>query len=203
MTSIKLSLLAVLYLCLFNKVTFADELNLIKIDEGPEISNSLVSSSFEIFRYSKPKREDMKTLCNLGVAEVMVLSGTADEHEFKYQDECPTLKVIYNVEQDSKEPLSAKFLTQFDNWITEAQLKGKKIAFRCECGCHRTGRLAAYYQMKYQRLGLSDALVLMHEYGKHMWLKTYLIPQVRDLYAFIKGRPCREEDKYCVNRNEI
>ncbi|MFN8370212.1 MAG: dual specificity protein phosphatase family protein [Bacteriovoracaceae bacterium] len=201
MDSLKLFLLFTITLFLSSQISYAGELNLIKIDEGPEANNLTESSDFELFRYSKPTRDDLKTLCKLGIEEVMVLSGTAEEYELKNQDVCPQLKVVYNQEQESKIPLTAKFLNFFDNWVMEAKAKGKKIAFRCECGCHRTGRLAAYYQMKYQRLGLRDALVLMNEYGKHMWAKPYLDNQVRDLYAYIRNQPCKEEEKYCVNRD--
>ncbi len=131
----------------------------------------------------------------------MVLSGTANKHEYKYQTECPTLKVVYNEEQSTTVPVSARFLSFFDNWVGEAKAEGKKIAFRCECGCHRTGRLAAYYQMKYQKLTTADATVIMMKHGKFMWTQPQLVPQVRDLSSYIGGQPCEEREKYCVIRD--
>ncbi|MFN8369122.1 MAG: dual specificity protein phosphatase family protein [Bacteriovoracaceae bacterium] len=170
------------------------ENNLHLIDSDP-------TTGFAIYRYSKPDKNDMKMLCDLGIEEVVVLSGTATKHEYKYQTECPTLKVVYNEEQSTKVPVTAQFLTFFDSWVEDAKVTGKKIAFRCECGCHRTGRLAAYYQMKYQKLTTNDATVIMMKHGKWMWTQPQLVPQVRDLANFIQEKPCEESEKYCVIRD--
>ncbi len=172
---------------------YADN-NIHLIDQDP-------TTGFAIYRFSEPDKKDMKMLCDLGIDEVMVLSGNADTHEFKYQDKCPTLKVIYNEDQSAKVPLTGSFLRFFDNWVAESKVKGKKIAFRCECGCHRTGRLAAYYQMKYQNITPADALAIMNKHGKYMWLHPQLEPQVYDLSNFIKETPCNDSKKYCVVRD--
>ncbi|MEK6626933.1 MAG: hypothetical protein AABY86_18355 [Bdellovibrionota bacterium] len=158
------------------------------------------NSGFAIFRYSKPSRQDVRMLCNLGVAEVMVLSGTAGEHEMRYNQECPSLKVIYNFKQGADLPVTTDFLKFFDSWVSEARATGKRIAFRCECGCHRTGRLAAYYQMKYQGLTPADAIAVMLKHGKYMIFHPQLKPQVRDLKDVIDGLPCRQKSKHCVIR---
>jgi protein-tyrosine phosphatase len=155
-------------------------------------------TGYALYRMSKPDAEDMRLLCALGVKEMMVLSGTAAKHEIKYQKECPSLKVIYNVKQDEKIPLSRRFLRHFDDWVQDAHAKGRKIAFRCECGCHRTGRLAAYYQIKYQGLSLEDAKVIMTDHGKWMAFFPFIYKQVDALFDFIRASPCSTKLRYCV-----
>jgi hypothetical protein len=175
---------------LFVAASVASANNLHLIESNP--------NGFAIYRTSKPDAKDMRELCRIGVQEMMVLSGDAEKHEFKYQSECPTLKVIYNEDQHVDIPVTADFLHFFDKWVADAQTHGKKIAFRCQCGCHRTGRLAAYYQMKYQNLTLEDAQAIMDEHGKFMWLHGQLKPQTQALYDYIKGEPCSVDEKYCV-----
>ena len=157
-------------------------------------------NGFGIYRYGQPSRDDVREMCDRGIEEVMVLSGNADDHEFKYQDECPGLKVVYNIKQNAKVPMTTDFLNQFDQWVAEAKASGKKIAFRCACGCHRTGRLAAYYQLKYQHLALTDTLALMKKHGKYMFLHPQLIPQVADINDYLRGRPCSQKSKHCIIR---
>ena len=166
--------------------------NLHLIDSDP--------NGFAIYRYGKPGQLGVRELCALGVEEVMVLSGTAQTQELLYQQECPRLKVVYNVNQTVNVPLTPKFLADFDRWVQEAQVSGKKIAFRCECGCHRTGRLAAYYKMKYQSFNAFDAIIDMLMMGKYMYLFPQLIPQVLDLRDYIDGLACRQKFPFCVPR---
>jgi protein-tyrosine phosphatase len=168
----------------------ADNLHLIDSSE---------TSGFAIYRSGAPSKKDMADYCKHGIQEMMVLSGDAKDHEFKYQSECPTLRVIYDVKQDGNIPLDQKFLDYFDHWVQDAQATGKKIVFRCQCGCHRTGRLAAYYQMKYQNNTSEDAIAIMNTHGKFMLFHPELRPQVLALEDEIKGRPCTQKKKYCVN----
>jgi hypothetical protein len=155
-------------------------------------------SGFAIYRISAPNYGDMKELCNLGVEEIIVLSGNAQDYEYKYESACPSLKVVYNEKQKAKIPVTKNFLTFFDEWVSEAKRTGKKIAFRCNCGCHRTGRLAAYYQMKYQRLTVGDATVLMKKHGKYMIFFRFLNNQLIALEEYIKNQACSQGKKYCV-----
>ncbi len=183
----KLSL--ILGLLLFSGQVFAgNNIHLIDSDD----------SGFAIYRTSRPSAKDMELFCKLGIQEMMVLSGSAEDHEWKYQSKCPTLKVIYNEAQNAKVPMTASFLADFDSWVEQAKATGKKIAFRCSCGCHRTGRLAAYYQMKYQNLTASDAIVVMKKWGKYMFLHPQLKPQVYALEDHINGRLCSTKAKHCV-----
>ncbi|MDZ4676349.1 MAG: dual specificity protein phosphatase family protein [Oligoflexia bacterium] len=165
--------------------------NLHLIDSNP-------TTGFAIYRTSRPSEKDMKEFCKLGIQEMTVLSGTAEKYEFKHQGACPTLKVVYNESQSAKIPMSESFLRDFDNWVKDAQAQGKKIAFRCSCGCHRTGRLAAYYQMKYQGLSVKEATDVMYDLGKWMFLHRQLKPQVQALNDYIHGRPCSVKEKHCV-----
>lgn len=156
------------------------------------------TNGFGIYRYGAPSRSDIREMCQKGIQEVMVLSGNAEDRELKYQQECPTLKVIYNYQQNAKKPVTSDFLNFFDQWVEEAKAQGKKIAFRCSCGCHRTGRLAAYYQMKYQKVTVKDAITIMYKHGKYMFMHPQLRPQVRALKNFIDGVACTQKEKFCV-----
>ncbi len=158
-------------------------------------------NGFRMYRSGVPNRSDLREWNELGVQEIAVLSGDADEHEFEYPHLVPDLEVVYNKKQDSSEPLSAEFLEWFDSWVQEARREGKVIAFRCRCGCHRTGRVAAYYQMKYQHLDADEAIAVMNEHGKRMFLHRHLGPQVRALADYIHGRPCSQEPEYCVRED--
>lgn len=170
---------------------FAGENNLHLIEQD-------IDTGFSIYRTSRPSYEDIEELCKIGVQEIAVLSGDAEQREFKYQSACPGLKVVYNTKQSAKEPLSKSFLVWFDSWVKEAQETGKKIAFRCICGCHRTGRLAAYYQMKYQNLTANDALSIMKKHGKFMIFFKFLDPQVYALKDYIMKRECSKSKEHCV-----
>ncbi len=186
-----MKLFTLLFLALYLSLAFAAEPNnLHLIQKTP--------NGYALYRASKPYAEDMKTFCKLGITEMMVLSGSAEEHEFKYQRFCPTLKVIYNVAQDARTPLQAGFLNSFDKWVQSSQAAGKKIAFRCECGCHRTGRLAAYYEMKYKGLTLDQALSNMNRLGRYMHVFPELPFQVKSMQDFMRERPCSVDKKYCV-----
>ncbi len=157
-------------------------------------------NGFEIFRYGLPSKLGVQELCLRGIKEVMILSGNAGNFEWKYKEFCPGLKVVYNIKQTTETTLSPEFLQFFDEWVENAQKSGKKIAFRCDCGCHRTGRLAAYYQMKYQNLNDTQAIEEMNKNGFFMKYYPELIPQVRDLYSYIQGLPCTEAPQYCISR---
>ena len=169
--------------------------NLWLVDEDPE-------SGFAVYRSGVPDEDDLRRFCELGIAEIAVLSGDGDEHEGRYRRACPTLRVVYDHPQDVDCPLTAEFLAAFDRWVGEARAAGRKIAFRCRWGSHRTGRLAAYYQMKHRRRPLDETLALMRERGSFMWWYWgRLEPQVVALGNYIDGRPCElrgRDRKFCV-----
>ena len=172
--------------------SFAKNLQLIQED---------VNSGFAIYRTGKPSYSDMKELCKKGITEIAVLSGNAADYEFENRRACPSLKVVFNEKTSSKVALTTSFLEWFDNWVEEAKRTGKKIAFRCNCGCHRTGRLAAYYQMKYQNITSTDAWVILKKHGKWMFFHKKLIYQIRALEDYIQGRECTQNSRYCVKED--
>ncbi len=184
-----MKLLSVLFFILTSySVQAANNLHL--VDSAP--------NGYAMYRASVPDAADIKTFCNLGISEIMVLSGNAEEAEFKYQAACPSLRVVYNKKQSAKIPLDRNFLEAFDKWVESSQAAGRKIAIRCQCGCHRTGRLAAYYEMKFKSLGVAQALANMNRLGKYMYLFPGLVPQVRSLEDYIYGRGCSVAPNYCV-----
>jgi protein-tyrosine phosphatase len=157
-------------------------------------------NGFAIYRSGRPETcEEVAEYCKLGIAEIAVLAGNADENEDECEDACPTLEVVYDEKQDSHEPVSDHFLEWFDEWVDEARSQGKKIAIRCNCGCHRTGRLAAYYQMKYQNVPMEEAIETMYRLGRYWALHRDLAPQVRALKDYIDGKPCSQAEQYCVD----
>ena len=169
--------------------------NLWLIDEDPE-------SGFALYRSGVPDEADVRRLCELGIEEMVVLSGNGAEHEARHRRACPELRVVYDHRQDVDCALTATFLADFDRWVDEAREEGRKIAFRCNCGCHRTGRLAAYYQMKHRGASIDEALALMNERGKRMWwYRSRLGPQVAALRSYIDGQGCELEGRrrrFCV-----
>jgi hypothetical protein len=159
-------------------------------------------NGFRIYRSGIPSEADMREFARLGVEEIAVLSGDARRREARHRRAAPMLEVVYDEKQDVRRPLTASFLRWFDEWVETARREGKVIAFRCRCGCHRTGRLAAYYQMKYQGLTADEAIAVMNELGRNMFLHPELEPQVRALEDFIHGRPCSRGEQYCVSADE-
>lgn len=166
--------------------TAAGAKNLHLIDSAP--------NGFKIYRYGQPSGKEFMEMKLLGIREVMILSGDGYK---KSNEQERGFEVIYNERQSDDIPVTKEFLGFFDAWVADAKKNGKSIAFRCECGCHRTGRLAAYYQMKYQGLEADDAIAIMDEYGSLMFLHRALYPQVRALKNLIEGKECGEDLKYC------
>jgi len=149
-------------------------------------------NGFALFRAGEPGRSGIEEFKRLGITEIAVLAGNAESNEYKYIDIHPDLKVVYNEEQETDTPPSDEFLDWFDGWIDSARREGRRIAIRCNCGCHRTGRLAAYYQMKWQNLSYQDAIILMKAHGKRMGFYPYLNNQVRMLHQRILNQRARE-----------
>ena len=161
----------------------------------------LIDSSpngFEIYRSSVPSTQDVREWCAMGIQEVYVLSGDAEAHELTHPEACPSLKIVYNHVQKAKIPLTPEFLDQFDQWVRDAQTQGKKILFRCSCGCHRTGRLAAYYRMKYNGWNTSHAYAELKHLAKWMLFYPFLKGEVRALGDYVQGKECGQKAKYCV-----
>jgi hypothetical protein len=206
--------------------------------------------NFSIYRTGKPDFVQFEHMvCDLGITETYVLSNNGNEVEEAWNDkelsegrckekfiekhfdkvthkEVTVLKrpmVVNTFAQNvKKHTLTAGFLKQFDDWVKKAQTSGKKIAFRCNCGCHRTGRVAAYYEMAYmgkvpgdkhdpdsavaelfddahQKTGdilkdlAKDAYWSLDGVGRSLKF------QVQALYDFIHKVPCSTKEKFCVD----
>ncbi|MFO8058045.1 MAG: hypothetical protein R6V10_12180 [bacterium] len=175
--------------------------NLHQIDGPPPGTED----AFRLYRSGAPPQETFAKWCKeLGIKRAIVMSGDAEEYELAYQDEgiCPGVEVIYNVKQDHNQPVSDGFLKWFDKQIEKARQDKVGILFRCYTGSHRAGRLAAYYQMKYQGLNSDEAIAVMTHKGMMMSLfNIVLIPQVRAMEDYIQGRPCGEIERMCVEKN--
>ena len=155
-------------------------------------------NGYALWRSGQPTANEFAEWCMLGITKVVVLSGNAAKVEQVFAPSCPTIEVIYNQKQDERKPLRASFLRWFDELVGTAKDEGTQVLFRCLCGCHRTGRLAAYYQMKYQDVSVDKALEVMEEYGDYMWLFPNLDEQVRALHDYIEGNECSQKTSLCV-----
>ena len=175
-----------------------------------ESSNTYLMDSdkegFALFRSGRPAIEqDIRDWCALGISEVMLLSGDPEKAEERWEGACPGLRVSYSVMQDVGRPVTEAFLRDFDEWIARARKEHRAVLFRCVCGCHRTGRLAAYYEMKYMQHSYDEVVQSMYERGKYMDQFPELPLQVAALQDYIADKPCRYAEQstshVCVARD--
>ncbi|RYZ86070.1 MAG: hypothetical protein EOP04_14615 [Proteobacteria bacterium] len=155
-------------------------------------------SGFAIYRSGQPEASDAEEVCGLGESRIFALNGKGADYAGALATKCPKTKVVYDQPQEPHIPVSPDFLTMFDQQVTDAKANNLTILFHCNCGCHRTGRLAAYYRMKYQGWTPQDAIKEMHEVGDDMDAHPYLDGQVYAIYDFIKGRSCTQSADKCV-----
>jgi hypothetical protein len=130
-----------------------------------------------------------------------VMSGDAQSHEKKYQAEgvCPNIEVIYDRNQRWDRPVERQFLEWFDGEVDRAKKDGAGLLFRCVTGSHRTGRIAAYYRMKYQDMSVGDAIKEMNNTGTLMpFFGMWMTPQVRAIDDYVHHRPCSRLNPMCV-----
>jgi protein tyrosine/serine phosphatase len=171
--------------------------------EGPAPGKD-APKAFRLYRSGAPTKETFAKWCSeYKIDEVIDMAGTAKEHELAYQKQgvCPNIKVIYSETQDANKPVTEEFLQFFDQEIGKAKLSKTGVLFRCTSGSHRTGRLAAYYQMKYQNLTPDQAINEMNKNGVAMpvYEKT-LVAQVKALNDYIHGKPCSQPKNLCVKK---
>lgn len=159
------------------------------------------SGGYGVYRSGQPTDDQIKSLCGLGVRQVFALNGEGGKYEQALKSNCPQAEIVYNVMQDADSPTSIAFLQKFDDAVSKARSEGTGILFHCSCGCHRTGRLAAYYRMKYQGWTADQAIKEMLEVGKDMDGHPTLPGQVRAMEDYIKGRSCQQEARYCLVEN--
>jgi hypothetical protein len=156
------------------------------------------SSGFALYRSGRLSPADLEVLCGLGVEEILVLDGKGGERECRLKEAaCPGLRVRYDHAQEEDRPVSIDFLEAFDSWIEEAQAAGTKVAFRCRHGWHRTGRLAAYYRIRFESASAAEAKREMQQIGHMMRLHPTLDPQVEAYEDLVAGRPCSTDPAHC------
>jgi len=156
------------------------------------------TTGFALYRSGRLSPAELGVLCGLGVEEILVLDGEGGERECLFrQNVCPEMKVRYNYAQEEDTPDSMDFLEAFDLWIEEARAAGKKVAIRCRHGWHRTGRLAAYYRMRFEGASATTASEEMQRIGRMMWRYPTLDPQVEAYADIIAGQTCTTEAENC------
>ena len=156
------------------------------------------TSGFALYRSGRLSPTDLGFLCEIGVEEILVLDGDGENRECAFQDKlCPGLTVRYNHAQNPDSPVTIDFLDAFDAWIADARTQGKKVAFRCRHGWHRTGRLAAYYRLRFEGASLEGVQQEMHRIGHLMWLHPTLDDQVAAYADLLAGRPCSVDPENC------
>lgn len=166
--------------------------------DAPRIVAEDPSTGFVLYRSGRLSPADLGVLCGLGVEEILVLDGEGGERECVLRKTvCPDLRVRYDSAQEEDRPVSADFLEAFDAWIEEARAEGRKVAFRCRHGWHRTGRLAAYYRMRFEGASAAEATREMQRIGHMMWRHPTLDPQVEAYADLLGGRPCVEGPESC------
>lgn len=162
-----------------------------KIAEDP-------STGFALYRSGRLSSADLGVLCGLGVEEILVLDGEGSDRECLFRRTvCPQMRVRYDHAQEEDNPVSTDFLGAFDVWIEEARADGRTVAFRCRHGWHRTGRLAAYYRMRFEGASAAEAAREMQRIGRMMWRHPTLDPQVEAYADIVAGRPCSTDPTHC------
>ena len=166
--------------------------------EAPRMVAEDPASGFALYRSGRLSSADLAVLCGQGVDEILVLDGEGGARECLFSEKvCPGMLVRYDHAQEEDHPVALDFLQAFDSWIEEAQAQGKKVAFRCRHGWHRTGRLAAYYRMRFEAASAAAAMQEMQRLGRMMWRHPTLDPQVEAYADIVAGRPCSADPTNC------
>ncbi len=165
----------------------------------PYLLDSDATTGFAIYCSGRLGAGELAALCRAGVEEIVVLDGTAGRRECVLRHAlCPGLRVRYDGAQAARVPLTREFLDAFDRWVSEARSEGRRIAVRCRRGWHRTGRLAAYYRMRFEGWTAEEASREMHRLGRFMAWHPRLDDQVEAFDDVLHERPCRAAPASCV-----
>ena len=158
--------------------------------------------AFRLYRSAAPSRKTFESWCKVyNIDRVIVLSGDAATYELKYQAAgvCPDIKVIHNSFHRFDLPFQKSFLDWFDGAIASARNDKAGVLMRCITGSHRTGQLAAYYQLKYMNMSLDAVVQDMNNDGSAMkFFDLWMMPQVRGLDDYVHNRPCSRQNAACV-----
>lgn len=154
-------------------------------------------NGYAMYRSGQPDGGDVEQICELGITKIYALNGEGGKYAAKLKEKCPSAEIVYDTNQDPGSVIPREFLDNFDRSVEEARAAGKAILFHCSCGCHRTGRLAAYYRMKYQGWTSQAAISEMNDVGDDMEHHPTLPSQVRALEDFLLKRSCAQPAQFC------
>ena len=162
---------------------------------------------FAVYRSSNPGSAEWSAVCGDWKTDFVVLNDDRwQEREERYRKYCPNGTVVYARSQSISRGLEPDFLAFFDQVIARARAEGRKVLFHCKLGIHRTGRLAAYYELKHESWSLERALddfdehvpFLTRVYG--VFLNRRVRGQIRGVAAFLEDPSVCDGDpgKKCV-----
>ncbi len=114
---------------------------------------------YAVYRSSDPGGGEWRAVCGEWKTDFVVLDDDRwQRREENYRKHCPHGAVVYAGSQRTSRSLDRDFLAFFDQVIARARAQGRKVLFHCKLGVHRTGRLAAYYELKHEGWSLDRAL---------------------------------------------
>ena len=165
--------------------------NNLKQVDGPAPNGQ---AAYRLYRSAAPSKKTFASWCQVyNIKRVIVLSGDAGSHEKLYQAQgvCPDIELVYDKLLNFSQPMDRSFLEFFDKEVARAKQDQVGLIFRCLAGSHRTGTLAAYYQMKYLNMDYNAVVKDLNNSGMLMSLFDPVeIPQVQGLDAYVHNRPC-------------
>jgi len=137
---------------------------------------------YAVYRSSEPGPQEWKAVCGTWKTDFVVLDDDSwQKRDRVYKRQCPNGTVVYAKSQSVAANLDTDFLAFFDQVIARARSEGRKVLLHCRLGTHRTGRLAAYYGLKFEGWALARAL---EDFDEHVAL-------VVRLFAFTKNNRVR------------
>jgi hypothetical protein len=139
---------------------------------------------YAVYRSSEPGDAEWRAVCGEWKTDFVVLDDDRwQRREENYRKHCPHGAVVYAGSQRTSRSLDRDFLAFFDQVIARARAEGRKVLFHCKLGVHRTGRLAAYYELKHEGWSLDRAL---EDFDGH-------VPFLTRVYGFVLNRRVRRQ----------
>jgi hypothetical protein len=157
---------------------------------------------YAVYRSSDPGEADWSAVCGDWKTDFVVLNDDRwQKRQERYRKHCPNGTVVYARSQTVSRGLDRDFLAFFDQVIARARAEGRKVLFHCKLGAHRTGRLAAYYELKHEGWSLDRALedfdehlpFLTRVYG--LFFNNRVRRQIRGIAAFLEDPSVCEGDR--------
>ena len=162
---------------------------------------------YAVYRSSEPGPPEWKAACGAWKTDFVVLDDDGwQQRDRAYKRHCPNGSVVYAKSQSVATNLDTDFLSFFDRVILRARSEGRKVLIHCRLGTHRTGRLAAYYGLKFEGWTLARAL---EDFEEHVALVARLFAfnkngqvrcQIRGIAAFLQdpSAPQPSEASHCI-----